>query len=72
VSDITATCRAAPLLDLLAAGFIPVLKLPDADVAELMVAWSNTVKVNVEMTSGRDDLHAIAQSRFTLFAHLRL
>ena len=72
MSDITATCRAAPLLDLLAAGFISVLKLPDADVAELMVAWSNTVKVNVEMTSGRDDLHAIAQSHFTLFAHLGL
>jgi hypothetical protein len=60
VRDITTTCRAAPLLDLLAAGFVPVLKLPDTDVAELMVARSNTVKVNVEMTSGRDDLHAIA------------
>jgi hypothetical protein len=48
VSDITVTGRAAALLDLLAAGFILILKLPDADVAELMVAWSNTVKVNVE------------------------
>ena len=46
--DIAATCWAFPLLDLLATGSVPVLQFSDADVAELMIARSDTVKVNIE------------------------
>jgi hypothetical protein len=48
----------------MAADFLPIVKSLDADVAELMVAWSEAVKVIIRehlfSDLGPTSLHAIA------------
>lgn len=62
--NIAAACRAFPAFDLMAADFLPIVKSLDADVAELMVAWSEAVKVIIRehlfSNLGPTSLHAIA------------
>jgi hypothetical protein len=64
--DIANACRAFPAFDLLAAAeFLPIVEALDADVAELVVAWSEAVKAWYQRTTpfsgiGPTSLHAIA------------